>query len=233
MSSENNDLSPYELARLERIKRNEEKLRSLGLFKVQPKVVTPSEKVKKAPRKRRSQTIAVGKRSSKRLKALKEGIKAEVDAKGLAESESSGEEDAASSAVPEEEVGVNYCVMPNEPDQLDDHEFQVYVSLRKWRLGRKTELEVEPYKICQNKTLCHLIRRRRNESSFAMRHTGGDNTTKTEISHHLESAVEKDLLSIWGIGPSKATRGGFGWEMLEVLDLGDNAKLLQKSIEGL
>jgi len=31
-SNENNDLSPYEIARLERIKRNEDRLRSLGLI---------------------------------------------------------------------------------------------------------------------------------------------------------------------------------------------------------
>ena len=98
--------------------------------------------------------------------------------------------------------------MPNEPEQLDDEEFQVYVSLKAWRLKRKNELEIEPYKICQNKTLCNIIRRRRNDANFAM----GEDT----------ALIEKDLLSVWGIGPSKATEGGFGWEMLEVLNTSQN-----------
>jgi hypothetical protein len=41
--------------------------------------------------------------------------------------------------------------------------------------------------------------------------------------------VEKDLLSVWGIGPSKASKGRFGWEMLDVIDSEENVKLLEKS----
>jgi hypothetical protein len=98
--------------------------------------------------------------------------------------------------------------MPDEPERLDDDEFQVYVSLRAWRLRRKNELEIEPYKICQNRTLCELIRRRRNNAVFAR---------GKEVSE-----IESDLLSVWGIGPSKAAEEGFGWEMLDVLNSSEN-----------
>mmetsp|Transcript_209 Transcript_209/g.254 ORF Transcript_209/g.254 Transcript_209/m.254 type:complete len:116 (+) Transcript_209:114-461(+) len=105
--------------------------------------------------------------------------------------------------------------MPDEPERLDDEEFQVYVSLRAWRLGRKNELEIEPYKICQNRTLCELIRRRRNDDEFAK---------GKEVNE-----IESDLLSVWGIGPSKATAGGFGWEMLDILNTPENENYLMLS----
>ncbi|KAL7530399.1 hypothetical protein ACHAXR_003474 [Thalassiosira sp. AJA248-18] len=228
MSSESNDLSPYELARLVRIKRNEERLRSLGLIGNSVlKPVKPIKKAKNAPRKRRNQTPASGIRSSKRLKNLKEGKKIVEDAK---DSESSGGEEDVAISTPEEKV--NYSAMPKEPDQLDDSEFQVYVALRAWRLQRKNELEVEPYKICQNKTLCELIRRRRNDARFASRQNSiceGDDSKNIKGINNMEAAVERDLLSVWGIGPSKAAKDGFGWEMLDVLDSEESIKLLQLS----
>jgi len=86
MTSESNDLSPYELARLERIKRNEERLRSLGLIGnnklLKPASAKPINKnAKKASRKIPTRrTPGVPTRSSKRLKGLKEAIKVEDDA---------------------------------------------------------------------------------------------------------------------------------------------------------
>ena len=131
---------------------------------------------------------------------------------------------------PEAEEMVNYDVMPKETELLDDKEFQVYVTLRAWRLRRKNELEVEPYKICQNRTLCELIRRRRNDTTFASRQKGeGDTKNKKDGNDDEDQAVEQDLLSVWGIGPSKAAHGGFGWEMLDVLDSKENAELLELS----
>ena len=41
--------------------------------------------------------------------------------------------------------------------------------------------------------------------------------------------IETDLLSVWGIGPSKATSGGFGWEMLDVLNASENVNYLTLS----
>ena len=204
--AQKNDLSPYENERLKRIKRNEERLRSLSLLSIIPKkpIAKQIEKKRADPRTRKRNPSAPT-RSSKRLKNLKEGKKIEEEVLY----DSLSEEDVI--IAPEHKV--NHDMMPHQPEELDDHEFQVYVSLRAWRLRRKNELEVEPYKICQNKTLCYLIRMRRNDDDFAS----------------TDDAIEEDLLSVWGIGPSKAAEGGFGWEMLEVLNLEDNVKLLKLS----
>ena len=55
-------------------------------------------------------------------------------------------------AATEEDEVVDYTFMPQDPRGLDNFEFLVYTELRKWRLQRKRELEIEPYKICQNHT---------------------------------------------------------------------------------
>ena len=201
-----NDLSAYELARLERIERNESRLRDLGLIRDKPQIKRSvvDDPVKKAVAKRE-------RRSSKRLQGLtKDEIIRHLKEEVLEVEDNSGMEDVV-------EGDVNYATMPQNPEELDDNEFQIYAKLRAWRLHRKNELEVEPYKICQNRTLCELIRRRRNNSAFASLMAGEANN------------MEQDLLSVWGIGPSKATQGGFGWEMIEVLDLDENCQLLELS----
>ena len=214
----NNDLSPYELARLERIKRNEERLRSLGLLK--PKAAQPAHRPKRVtpPKKpkRESREPSVPTRSSKRLRALKDP-KSTADATPPA---GEADDDIAEEEDPSTEV--DYNRMPQDPEQLDDHEFQVYVSLRAWRLRRKNELEIEPYKICQNRTLCELIRKRRQDVNFASQQVNSSSQDETET-------VERDLLSVWGIGPTKVSTGGYAWEMLEVLDMDENCKHLDQS----
>ena len=84
----------------------------------------------------------------------------------------------------EEESSINYedGNWPQEPSSLDDFEFQVYAELKKWRLIRKNELEIEAYKICQNRTMCEMIRRRRNNSNYAA------------AAHKSCGDVENDLL---------------------------------------
>jgi superfamily II DNA helicase RecQ len=202
-----NDLSPYELARLERIKRNENRLRELGLVKPTPK---PKLKPQAAAlvRKRKQPSSSVPTRSSRRLRELKEG-------KTTIEDDENGD-DTEKMSIIEEDTAVDYNRMPDDPERLDDDEFQVYVSLRSWRLRRKNELEIEPYKICQNRTLCELIRRRRNDPNFACKGKEVDE-------------IEQNLLSVWGLGPSKASEGGFGWEMLNVMNTDENEKFLAAS----
>ena len=121
---------------------------------------------------------------------------------------------AVAPAAEEEDDVVDYAFVPQGPRGLDNFEFLVYTELRKWRLHRKRELEIEPYKICQNRTLCHLIRSRRNHKKFACGHS---------------AKVDEDLLSVWGIGPRKVAPGGFGHEMLAVLNETTNEDLLVKS----
>lgn len=98
--------------------------------------------------------------------------------------------------------------------ELDDHEYLVYVKLRAWRLARKRELMIEPYKICQNRTLCELIRRRRNDAAYGVGGVG---------------KVESDLLECWGLGPSKARPDGYGPEMLVQLDDDEATRLFAQS----
>ena len=202
-----NDLSPYELARLERIKRNENRLRELGLVKPTPKP-KPKPQAAVLVRKRKQPSSSVPTRSSRRLRELKEGKTIIEDDENV--------DDTEKNSIVEEDAPVDYNRMPNEPELLDDNEFQVYVSLRSWRLRRKNELEIEPYKICQNRTLCELIRRRRNDPKFACEGKEVDE-------------IQQDLLSVWGLGPSKASEGGFGWEMLAVMNTDDNEKSLAAS----
>lgn len=88
-------------------------------------------------------------------------------------------------------VTIDYETFPHDSEFLDDFEFMNYAFLRAWRLGRCKELELEPYKICQNRTLCELIRRRRCTPTW-----GKDD--KNDI-----QKIADDLLECWGIGPSK------------------------------
>ena len=72
-------------------------------------------------------------------------------------------------------------------------------------------MEIEPYKICQNRTICELIRRKRNQRTYAT------------------DTIESDLLACWGIGPSKAKEGGYGYEMLEELAKEEVCEWLKQS----
>ena len=212
MTDECNDLSPYELARLERIKRNENRLKELGLFKQYKQPPKPKLVKKASILRKRKQTSSAPTRSSRRLRELKEG-KEKLENVDNDSTNSVDDAEGNNSLINEDTV--DYERMPDAPELLDDEEFQVYVSLRAWRLGRKNELEIEHYKICQNRTLCELIRRRRNDEKFAK---------EKEVNE-----IETDLLSVWGIGPSKATSGGFGWEMLDVLNKSENENYLTPS----
>jgi hypothetical protein len=86
---------------------------------------------------------------------------------------------------------VDYETFPQASDGLDDFEFKNYAFLRSWRASRCRDLDLEAYKICQNRTLCEVIRRRRNDPMW-----GKDSAKFTE-------KLVKDLLECWGIGPSK------------------------------
>ena len=80
--------------------------------------------------------------------------------------------------------------MPQEPDQLDDYEFQIYASLRRWRLHRKDELEIEAYKICQNRTLCELIRRARNDQLWGV-------AASDDGKDRSSAVIADDLVQCW------------------------------------
>ena len=142
------DLSDYELQRLANIKRNNALLDRLGLgnHPLVPKVLGNRPKPPLAGRppasKKRGRFEGGAPsrpptRVSKRLRQQEESSAAEgPGGENDAEEE---EEDHGS----EEEEDIDYDTIPVEPADLDDNEFQAYVKLKKWRLDRSRELELE------------------------------------------------------------------------------------------
>ena len=265
-TQQKSDLSPYELLRLEKIRRNEARLEALGLGGSSffgssiSGGVNKSNKVSYTKKKRRSSADhkidrrqqqqqrqkTLPTRSSKRLKGQKAPAVNE-NTKKICDGDEDDDENNAVDEEEEEKKNVSYVFcythLPKEPDQLDDDEFQVYANLRSWRLCRKNELEVEPYKICQNRTLCELIRRVRNDylwgtttSSSANSNNNNNsnsnsNSNSNDTTERNEEDVANELIDCWGLGPSKVAAGGFGWEMMEVIGQEDNVKLSEKSRE--
>ena len=244
------DLSPYELLRLEKIRRNQAKLEALGLgggsIGTLAGVASKKKKIskQKQQQKKRSRTNARRQqqpptRSSKRLRDVKERqsssptsvlSNADDDVVKGEETDQQREADKDDNGDGGPQV-IDYDCLPQDPDQLDDDEFQVYTSLRAWRLRRKNELEVEPYKICQNRTLCELIRRVRNDPSWGalVVETTSKDGGKAAASTRSEEDVAADLIECWGLGPSKVAADGFGPEMMVVIAEESNAKLLEAS----
>ena len=170
------DLSPYEIARLKNIQENKKKLEELGLLSSNSNPLKPRKKkivVKNnAQKKKRKYTkspsterkkFKVGTRRSSRLAGIKIS-----DSKDNIIDKSNNDTDLFKNddEDEEEELGVNYEINPQMPQELDDYEFEIYTAIRKWRLDRKNELQIEPYKICQNRTICELIRRRRRDKHW-------------------------------------------------------------------
>lgn len=191
-----NDLSEYEKLRLENINRNLEFLKSLGIAtkenlnqsaREEPKPKTPKRKA--TPTKVKEEPNAKYLRRSPRLLAS--------EGNTPVKEEPGNEED-------QQDVILGYESMPLESNELDDFEFQLFVKLRAWRLKRCRELDIEPYKIFNNRTIAEFIRRKRNDSQWL-------------LSTSPEKQLTEELLMCWGIGPSKAKVDGFGFEMMNYL----------------
>lgn len=215
--SQDNDLSAYEKFRLANIRRNAEFLLSMGVQPLAPKQITSIARSKSLPaakgegssgslKRSRTQRLSLAeehstRRSKRRLSLSPDGFKIED------EDDSDNQDASELKAV----ASQTYQDMPMESFDLDDSEFQVFISLRAWRLRRCRELDVEPYKIFQNRSIAEIIRRRRNDASWANDKEDGER-------------MAKDLLRCWGIGPAKATSGSFGWEIMDVIN--EDADLL-------
>jgi superfamily II DNA helicase RecQ len=205
MSGESEDLSVYEKQRLLNIQRNIEFLATLGFTDVSNTSRlsgTRKESIdlsKPRKEKRHGHSPVQGVRRSKR-------IQGNIDEQ-LVEQAKAKEEELETK---EDDKGVNYENLPMDPQELDDFEFQVYIMLRKWRLSKCRELDIEPYKIFQNRTLCEAIRIKRNNKSWG-------------------SNGASDLTECWGIGPRKVEPEGFAWELLNELESEASTTLLQES----
>lgn len=193
-----NDLSDYEKIRLENINRNLEFLKNLGLVKPVVEVKKEVNKIEDLAKikKRKIQSIKPeinlqNVRRSARLRAIDE-IEEEIEL-----TKETSEE-------PTEEAGIDYEEMPLDSEDLDDFEFQVFVLLKAWRLQLCRELDIEPYKIFPNRAMAEFIRRKRNDSTWL------------DSSKSTDELIE-DLLSCWGIGPSKAKVDGFGYQMMKLM----------------
>ena len=235
--SDDQGLTEYERVRLANIKRNQEFLAGLGLDLVKPRQQNDREKFKasrraKEERRRREREGPIeGSRRSARLRntpapslhevdsedevvSTSSASKAKKEKKRKREREMRGKKETKDGDDEEEEEDlfvVDYTRLPQAYDEIDDHEFLVFNILRKWRKTVSDELEIEPYKVFQNRTLCEWIRRRRNEPSFA-----------TEEDFDELSDV---LTEVWGIGPAKVMEptddrpdGGYAHQMMKVVE---------------
>jgi hypothetical protein len=86
-----------------------------------------------------------------------------------------------------------------------------------WRCARggwprRTVSQIEPYKVCQNRTLCELIRRRRNDPGFAAEEArpGGCTSPRTVSDAGNGNATRRRgrRLSWWRCGGSGRPRSG-------------------------
>lgn len=219
------DLSDYERARLENIRRNALFLATLGFVESRDESgKTVPENRDTLPNKSKRQKVNSGtSRIKKELQPTRRSARLlsiiPIDRQPEQEEQEKQKEQKEASS--EAEYSCNYDDMPMDSNELDDAEFEIYVLLKKWRLDTSRQLDIEPYKICQNRTLAELIRRRRNKVDWA-------NVPKTT------DAIEKDLLDCWGIGPSKAKVGGFGYELINIMNTNESiAKQFSLSRSGL
>lgn len=205
------DLSDYERLRLENIRRNAAFLASLGLSDT---VAARKES------KRERQTSADGRSPAKKKRQFCHPKQEEVATRRSLRLLQQSPHESTSNAPSVESVDdrtIDYDAMPSDSEQLDDHEFEVFVHLKAWRYAKSKDLGIEPYKICQNRALCELIRRKRNDEQWA-------SLKKNKVE------IENDLLQCWGIGPSKARPEHFGWELNEQIEeTEDLLKLLRES----
>ena len=218
MEGKEHDLSEYELQRLQNIQRNEAMLKALGF---QPlinnqlggkKESSKEKEVRVIKRKRKEEIkdspkeLLLPTRKSPRLHAQLEGEKEKLE--------------SSSASGTEGEDEIDYDRMPFEPNELNDAEFQIYVELKKWRLRRCRELDTEPYKVFQNRTLCEFVRRKRNDKDWAK---PVDLTNTTTDKERLIS----DLLLCWGVGARKVSDDGFAFELNSVFHNLDDSLLSQ------
>jgi hypothetical protein len=203
------DLSEYELLRLENIRRNNEFLLSLGLAQSVSSGSSKKEEAKAVlvnSKKRQKAVVIEGTRKSSRLNNIS------IDENSNSNIEAIKVDDDVDTDTGVAKV--NYDDIPVESHELDDFEFEIFIILKKWRLLKCRSLDIEPYKIFQNRTLVEVIRRRRNDSSWAK--LIDNNTDKRKV----------ELLETWGIGNSKVQDGGYGIDLIELMDMDDEINKL-------
>ena len=154
-SDNDDDLSDYERARLANIRRNRLALQAM-MAATNSKLVSQKPKAKPKPKVKRDRPPPKPQeptRRSKRTRGAEPDYTGEkID--GLQEGMLVTYNADGSVASAEKQSEVDYDALPIEPEQLDDCEFEAYTVLRTWRLARKRELDIEPYKIFQVQEGC-------------------------------------------------------------------------------
>jgi hypothetical protein len=239
------DLSPYERARLANIARNRALLQQLGLadsLSNGPAAAAPvkaalaqafsPDTVRKPKREPRTSVEVEGLRRSSRLLSLGSGDGASADAPHptIFTGFSDMARDAGLAAAAGGPDGEDNDILL--PEHLDDFEFEVYTMLREWRLSVCRPLQLEPYKVFQNRTLVEAVRRRRDDEAWG--------------------STQQQLLECWGIGPVKVRVAlpphpcpavtpvqvqqgifghtkGYAWQLIEQMQLPAAASLLHSS----
>lgn len=243
------DLSEFERRRLENIKRNEAFLSSLGLNPVKKALRVDAEnKEKKEANFKRNRDARQKGRTSKSL-VREQPTRCSKRLRSQPADDVQDDSATAEDGQEEEDGPIDYSQYPQvtptvadarvhygsvsfdthqSSDQLDDFEFQCYAKLRKWRLMTHRELEIEPFKVFQNRTLCELVRRRRNDPNWARESARStEDSTEDEASQKAVS----ELLMCWGVGPSKVRHpDGFALQAVEVLNDAEVTELLKSSV---
>ena len=191
------ELSEYEKQRLSNIKRNHAVMLSLGLEdkeanrREHARIV--SEKRKRQREEKASRAPRLGERKSRRLEGHKaDGIFVDRElAGGRVEVKGEFEKEPETLVLDDEgEESEDESRIPITPEELTLEEREAYESLRKRRAELSRALQIEPYKIAHNRTLCSIL---------------------TLLPKDVEG-----LLECWGMGPKKAST--YGPDLLETLE---------------
>jgi len=230
-SKKDHDLSAYEVQRLENIQRNEEFMKTLGVFQIQQDLQQRDVKTSSAsPSKDSVDKLKERKRKISHLTGSHTESSDATHHKPRRSSRLSGDSTKTpeETYIYEEPPPRGYSLMPMESMDLDDNEFKVFVKLKAWRLRTCRELGIEAFKVFQNRTLCEMVRRRRNNPTWGtlnydpLKSTEDKRQDKATLEEMREFTIPDQLMMCWGIGASKVRqdeeRPGFAYGALSVLD---------------
>lgn len=211
-------LSDYERIRLENIQRNNAFLASLGLDSVQPPKKTEhssgtkqKKQEEKASRQKKRSRELEQEQKSQSSKTLRSSARLQAAVAKTEDSKAtSGNDEEIEIEEEKDNNAIDYATMPIGPEDLDDEEFQLFIELRKWRLSKARALDIEPYKIFQNRVLAEAIRRRRQDANWG-------------------NVSDRDQLTdCWGIAEGKMN-SGVAVELAEQMETPEALKWLTNS----
>ena len=167
------ELSAYELERLDNIRRNKEKLEALGLGTgIVPNRPTPTIPVRR-PKKDSNRPAAVPSRRSGRLEGVKAAnvyIEHEAGGSGTKclvtfggdraalEADKRSAEAAAAEAAMDPLSLFALGAQPEDESDLLEGEKQAWQALYNAKRDKARELQIESYKVAQHRTLCEVSR---------------------------------------------------------------------------